>query len=47
VALAFLGADVTVVNFSVENQKYALELANAAGVRIRYVLSMQRNYRFG
>jgi 2-polyprenyl-3-methyl-5-hydroxy-6-metoxy-1,4-benzoquinol methylase len=39
VALALLGADVTVVDFSSENEKYALELADASGVQIHYVLS--------
>ncbi|MBC8080621.1 MAG: class I SAM-dependent methyltransferase [Gorillibacterium sp.] len=39
VALALLGAKVTIVDFSEENQRYALELADAAGVDIRYVVS--------
>lgn len=39
VALALLGADVTVVDFSSENEKYAMELAASSGVQIRYVLS--------
>ncbi|WP_220377145.1 class I SAM-dependent methyltransferase [Cohnella phaseoli] len=39
VALALLGADVTVVDFSSENKKYALELAKASEVQIQYVLS--------
>ncbi|MGZ9585862.1 class I SAM-dependent methyltransferase [Paenibacillus marinisediminis] len=39
VALALLGADVTVVDFSSENERYALELANHAGVEIRYIVS--------
>jgi 2-polyprenyl-3-methyl-5-hydroxy-6-metoxy-1,4-benzoquinol methylase len=39
VALALLGADVTVVDFSYENKKYATELANQAGVNIDYILS--------
>ncbi|OBR69464.1 SAM-dependent methyltransferase [Paenibacillus oryzae] len=39
VALALLGANVTVVDFSSENEKYALEIADAAGVPIQYVLS--------
>ncbi len=34
-----LGADVTVVDFSSENKKYALELAKASEVQIQYVLS--------
>lgn len=39
VALALLGADVTVVDFSSDNERYATELAEAAGVRLRYILS--------
>jgi SAM-dependent methyltransferase len=39
VALALLGADVTVADFSEDNQRYALELAKAAGVPLRYVVS--------
>ncbi len=39
VALALLGADVTVVDFSVENQQYANELARHAGVTVRYLVS--------
>lgn len=39
VALALLGAEVTVVDFSAENKKYALELATEAGVEITYILS--------
>ncbi|MEK5389521.1 class I SAM-dependent methyltransferase [Margalitia sp. FSL K6-0131] len=39
VSLALLGADVTVVDISYDNQKYALELANAAGVKIKYIVS--------
>ena len=39
VALALLGADVTVVDIASENARYALELAHAAGVAIRYVVS--------
>jgi 2-polyprenyl-3-methyl-5-hydroxy-6-metoxy-1,4-benzoquinol methylase len=39
VSLALLGADVTVVDISAENARYALELARAAGVTIRYVVS--------
>lgn len=36
VPLALLGADVTVFDISEENRKYALELADCAGVRINY-----------
>ncbi|WP_224753465.1 class I SAM-dependent methyltransferase [Paenibacillus terricola] len=39
VALALLGANVTVVDFSEENEKYAKELAEAAGVPLQYVVS--------
>lgn len=39
VALALLGAEVTVVDFSEGNRKYALELAEAAGVALDYCLS--------
>lgn len=39
VALALLGADVTVVDFSYENSRYALDLARAAGTRINYIVS--------
>ncbi|EEL74026.1 SAM-dependent methyltransferase [Bacillus cereus AH676] len=39
VALALLGSDVTVVDISASNAKYANELADAAGVSIQYVVS--------
>jgi 2-polyprenyl-3-methyl-5-hydroxy-6-metoxy-1,4-benzoquinol methylase len=39
VALALLGADVTVVDISRENAAYAKELAGASGIDIRYVIS--------
>jgi SAM-dependent methyltransferase len=39
VALALLGADVTVVDISSENARYANELAQEAGVKIRYLVS--------
>jgi 2-polyprenyl-3-methyl-5-hydroxy-6-metoxy-1,4-benzoquinol methylase len=39
VALALLGADVTVVDIASENARYANDLAKAAGVDIRYVIS--------
>ena len=38
VALAYLRADVTVINFSQENQRFALELAAAAEVSIDYAV---------
>lgn len=39
VALALLGAEVTVADFSAENGRYATELAVAAGVPLHYVVS--------
>jgi 2-polyprenyl-3-methyl-5-hydroxy-6-metoxy-1,4-benzoquinol methylase len=39
VALSLLGADVTIVDFSTENELYATELAEHAGVKVRYLLS--------
>ncbi|EDX67340.1 class I SAM-dependent methyltransferase [Bacillus cereus] len=39
VSLALLGADVTVVDISASNAKYANELADAADVSIEYVVS--------
>lgn len=39
VCFALLGADVTVIDISEANQKYALELADEAGVSITYVVS--------
>lgn len=39
VALALLGADVTVVDFSEGNKRYALDLAKEANVKIKYILS--------
>jgi 2-polyprenyl-3-methyl-5-hydroxy-6-metoxy-1,4-benzoquinol methylase len=38
VALALLGADTTVIDFSEGNKRYALELAESAGVNIRYLM---------
>ena len=38
VCLALLGADVTVVDISSENQRYALELVKEAGVSISYIV---------
>jgi hypothetical protein len=38
VALARLGAEVTVIDFSEENQRFALGLAEAAGVEIDYAI---------
>jgi SAM-dependent methyltransferase len=37
-SLALLGADVTVFDISATNRRYALELAESAGVRIQYEL---------
>lgn len=39
VCFALLGADVTVIDISEANQKYALELADEAGVSIIYIVS--------
>lgn len=39
VALALLGADVTVADFSEANARYARELAQAAGVPLNYIVS--------
>lgn len=39
VALALLGASVTVADFSPGNRRYALELAEAAGVPLDYIVS--------
>jgi SAM-dependent methyltransferase len=39
VSLALMGAKVTVVDFSFENSRYALDLARECGVKINYVIS--------
>lgn len=39
VALALLGANVTIVDFSSENEQYAKELAQEASVGLRYIVS--------
>ncbi|OYU69636.1 MAG: SAM-dependent methyltransferase [Alphaproteobacteria bacterium PA2] len=39
VALALEGADVTVIDFASENQRYALDLARHAGVGLQYIVS--------
>lgn len=39
VALALLGAETTVIDFAEENRRYALALAGATGVRIRYEIA--------
>ena len=39
VSFALLGADVTIVDISQDNSRYALELADGAGVSIKYVVS--------
>lgn len=39
IALAMLGAEVTVVDLSAENQRYALDVAAAAGVNLGYICS--------
>lgn len=39
VSLSLMGADVTVVDFSYENSRYALDLARACNTNIRYIVS--------
>lgn len=39
VCFALLGADVTVVDISIENKRYAMELAEAAGVSLNYIVN--------
>lgn len=39
IPLAILGAEVTVVDISLENKKYAMETAEAAGVNLNYIVS--------
>lgn len=39
VSFALLGAEVTVVDISHSNKKYAMELANKAGVSLKYIVS--------
>lgn len=39
VPLSILGADVTIVDISEHNKEYAMELAQAAGVNLTYILS--------
>src|SRR5690606_23555306 len=39
VALAVLGADVTIVDISEENARYAKELSMAANVNVNYIVS--------
>jgi 2-polyprenyl-3-methyl-5-hydroxy-6-metoxy-1,4-benzoquinol methylase len=39
VPLAILGADVTIVDISEENKKYAMELSKEAGVNLKYIIS--------
>ena len=39
VSFALLGAEVTVVDISQDNKKYAMELANEAKVNIKYIVS--------
>lgn len=46
VPLALLGAEVTVVDISPENKRYALELAKEAGVDIKYILSDLTKYDY-
>ncbi|GCE30604.1 hypothetical protein KDA_60880 [Dictyobacter alpinus] len=39
IAMALLGADVTIVDISQENAQYAREVAAAAGVKLRYLVA--------
>lgn len=39
IALALLGADVSVIDFSYENSRYALDTARAAKTHINYIIS--------
>lgn len=39
IALALLGADITIVDIASENARYANDLAKAAGVEIKYIVS--------
>jgi ubiquinone/menaquinone biosynthesis C-methylase UbiE len=39
VPLAILGADVTIVDISEDNRKYAMEVAKEAGVNLTYIVS--------
>ncbi|WP_411679248.1 class I SAM-dependent methyltransferase [Clostridium thailandense] len=39
IALALMGADVTVIDFSYENSRYALDLARECDVSINYIVS--------
>src|SRR5690242_9940824 len=39
IALALLGAEATVVDIASENERYAMELAAAAQVKIKYIIS--------
>ncbi|WP_042169462.1 class I SAM-dependent methyltransferase [Paenibacillus gorillae] len=39
VALALLGANATIVDFSAESERYAMELADQAGVELRYIVA--------
>ncbi|QGQ98704.1 class I SAM-dependent methyltransferase [Paenibacillus psychroresistens] len=37
ISLAILGADVTIVDISEDNKRYALEVSEAAGVKVEYI----------
>ena len=39
IPLAILGADVTIVDISLENKKYAMEVAEEAGINLTYMVS--------
>ena len=44
IPLAVLGAEVTIIDISEENQRYALDLARAAGVDIEYIAADYSTY---
>lgn len=39
VSLALMGADVSVIDFSYENSRYAMDLAGECGTKIKYIVS--------
>ncbi|WP_245697150.1 hypothetical protein [Paenibacillus oryzae] len=45
IPLALLGADVTIVDISKENQQYASEVARYANVKLNYILADVLNYQ--
>jgi 2-polyprenyl-3-methyl-5-hydroxy-6-metoxy-1,4-benzoquinol methylase len=45
VPLCLMGAEVTIVDISEENRRYALELAECAGVSLKYVMADLATYK--